>query len=651
MAIKVYNKGDNHRTEGPRRWWKEDEASVASALTAVAISIEFSTWRERYMGFVCSRLMTGRGIPGAYSCSLGNRTGRVAQSTWGAIFNPPALNGVASAADVLMNKIYKNRPFIEWIAPRSDFKTRCATKAATEWVDAVFDELQVWKIVELCGLDCMTYPASFAKVCEGSDGKPDIIRVLDEEILLMPDDAGGYGNPRSLIQRVFVNRDDAIAKYAVGEDADHIREQLENAAGVSPGFYKSPIQYDDTLGLVEGWRLPSPDGKERGRRVLAIDNVLLQDEEWTRDHFPFAKLVFSLVSNSWKGQSLAEIALPLQRELERIVTTIAECERRNAWPRWAYTTASQGNPEMFAGPGFIVTTGDMPQALDQPAVPKELYQSRDAIEARLYKRLGISEAQTSGTVPGGLNSGVAVLAYNQVDDSRHVATAQRQEDFVTDIARLLIEQAEESDFRVKVNGKMQGWRDIGISMKKAKAQAFPMSRLPTMPAARLQTIENRYNEGTITRQTKMRLQDVPDTQGFEDLFASSEDYIYKTLDQLVYDGKYIPPLPYSNLQQALALAQARFLQESKYGTPVDRLMLLSQYISALLELVSPPPAPSPQGPMMPPGGPPIPPGPLAPGPGPVGPPRDQIPPQAPPGPPMGPPAGPPPMPGPPPSGP
>jgi hypothetical protein len=643
----VYKKGER-QIQGPRRWWKEPEGTVAASLTAVAISIEFATWRERYMGFICSRLMTGRGIPGTYACSLGSRTGRVAQSTWGAVFNPPALNGIASAADVLMNKIYKNRPFIEWIAPRSDFKTRCATQAATEWVDALFDQLNLWNIIELCGLDCMTYPAAFVKVTEGQDGLPEVTRVLEEEILLMPDDAGGYGNPRSLIQRVFVNRDDAIARYAIGIDADHIREQLENAAGVNPGFYNSPIQYDDTLGLVEGWRLPSPDGKEPGRRVLAIDNVLLADEVWERDHFPFAKLVFGLVSNSWKGQALAEIALPLQRELERIVTTIAECERRNAWPRWAYTTASQVKPEMFAGPGFVVTTGDIPVALGGEAVSKELYQSRDAIEARLYKRLGISEAQTGGTVPGGLNSGVAVLAYNQVDDSRHVATAQRQEDFVTQIAKLLIEQAEESNFKVKVNGQMKGWHDIGISMRKAKAQAFPMSRLPTMPAARLQTIENWYNEGTITRQTKMRLQDVPDTQGFEDLFTSSEDYIYKTLDQIVFDGKYVPPLPYSNLQQALALAQARFLQESKFGTPVDRLMLLSQYISALLELVTPE---TPPGPPLPPGAPPVGPQPGAPMPppggpgvGPIAPAVNQIPMQPPPGAPMGPPAGPPPAP-------
>lgn len=612
----------------PMHWWTKpvvgigETSRAASALVSTAEAIEYYGWRDRYTSFICAQMMTGRGIPSSFGCTLSERSSREMKSTWSALFNPPALNMVAISADVLKNKIYKNRPFLEWIPEAGKFKARLAAKDITGFTDALFAKLKVWPIIEQCGDDAMTYPAAFVKVSstpaipgwkgKKSERKIRIERVLAEEILLTPEEAGSFCAPRSMIQRVFVNREEAIYMYGRNKDGsfnEEVCRRLRNAPGVYPGFFDAGLQHKNIVALVEGWRLPFPDGKP-GRHILAVGNIVLVDEEWERDRFPFAKMVFLDNGSSYMGQSLAEVTLPIQREIDRVSMTIAELERRNAWPRWAYSVSSKISPEMFAGPGFIVSAdGSFPQLLAGAAVPKELYAERQQLKQDALQRNGISQNQSSGEKPEGLSSGIAILANIQIDDSRHVSTMQKQEDFVMDIGELIIDECESVNPRVELaSGRELSWRDVADARKMARCRAFPMSRLPTLPSARAQQIQNWYDDGTIDRQQKAKLENMPDTQGFINLYKSSDDWIEWTLDTIVSSGKFSPPSPFASKKKQVEASQARFLYEATQETPDDRLMLLMQFNAAALELPEPAGAPPPGGPPMPGQG--------APGPGP-----------------------------------
>lgn len=579
----------------PLRWWGAQGDRGAAALTAAAEWIEVSTWRERYMAFVCSRLMTGRGMTPSFGARMSERSNRLASSTWSATFNPPALNVVATSADVMLNKVFKNRPWLEWTPNRGDFKSKMNAKGITEYIDAIFHMCNAWPLIELCGIDCMSFGTGLVKVGRSVDAKSiELTRVLQEEILLMPEDQGSFAFPRSLIQRVFVNRDDAINKWGTykGSDpdkrakAENIARKLKGAQRVYPGFYDAAIQYKDIVALCEGWRLPFPDGTP-GRRILAIDNVCLEDEKYTRKRFPFAKLIYQPLSNSWLGQGLAEVTLPLQREIDRVSTVIAEIERRDAWPRYAVESGSQVNPESFNGPGIVTYSQTAPIPLRGSGGAKDLYGERQTLIQTAFQRNGISPQQSTGEKPSGLSSGVAILAFNQLDDSRHVAISQRLEDFVDDIGSLILDEAEEMNPTVYVAGKNTvSWKDVGIERRRGKLKSFPMSRLPTLPSARLQQIENWFADGTITKATKLRLENVPDTQGYIDMATASENMVLTQIDTMIETGKYDPPIPYTDLASALQMAQSRYQQEYVDKTPPDRLRLLMRYIAQLRQMIS-----------------------------------------------------------------
>jgi hypothetical protein len=601
----------------PLHWWtairmtgKEATASKAAAmLSAAAEMIEWHTWRDRYAAFVCAQLMTGRAIPSAFGCSLSDRSSRAMRSTWSALFNPPALNVVALCGDVLRNKIFKNRPFLDWLPERGNFEAKWASKEMTFFTDSVFSRTKVWPMVEQAGDDCMTYKSAFAKVSViSANGKKDVSlqRVLDEEILLTPEEAGAFTPPRSMIQRAFANREDAICTYGYdrnGKELPDVKRAIERAPGVKAGFYDAGLDYAHVVPLIEGWRLPFPNGAP-GRHVLAIGNVALVDEDWKRPRFPFAKLNYLDVGSSWTGQSLAEITMPIQREIDRLTMVIAECQRRNAWPRWSYTVSSKIMPDMFEGPGCIPTAdGSFPQLLKQDAVAPELYRQLDTMIQRAMQRNGISGNSASGERNAGLSSGIAIMADIQIDDARHVSTMQRQEDFVMDIGELVIDACEEAKLPVELpGGRKMPWDEVEKARKICRARAFPMSRLPTLPAARAQQVQNWYDDGTIDRQQKAKLENMPDKQGFIDAYTASDDWIEHTLDKIVKSGKYHPPLPYADQKRMLSMAQARWMQEAIGGTPDDRLQLISLFIMQVLEMPAPSQgAPGPGGPM--PGGP------------------------------------------------
>jgi len=578
----------------PDRWFSASKELVGGKLTAQAKQIELSNWSTAsYLEFVCARYLTGRNPGGSFGYSMTTHAGRAATDIQTAQYGAPSLNAIGVCADVFQNKVFKNQPWLVYMPTvKGSWKDRQQCKALGEYVDAAFDQLKIYDEAQLCGTDSMMYRSAFIGVGPGLDGKSlKVERILSQEILLTGGDSGSYNKPRSAIRRVFCNRKDLVNAYAHGDKADEIKQAILHAPGVFGGYLPSKIDYNEICALCAGYLLPLPDGTP-GRYVLAVGDCALDDKPWTRDHFPWAKFDFNVLSNEYMGQSMTEILLKLQRSVDYCESAIQECIQRNAWPRWGIESSSAVDTDQFAGPGFIDYTGTAPIEM-VGKVPQELITERDTKIGQVFARVGISQGAAQGEKPEGLSSGLSILAWNQVDDSRHVDLAQRYESFIEEIGMLIVETCAEIKPTFKVDGKnVLSWDDSWQNFNKFKIKSFPLSRLPQTIAGKLQQIDNWYQNGTITRQQKLRLEGMPDTVGFVDLQTSSEEWVDKTLDTIL-DSHYVPPLPYINATQALADAQARFMYESIWETEPKRMMRLAKFISALKEQAKSQPTPTP----------------------------------------------------------
>lgn len=572
------------------------DAEIALRVVAKATSIERWGWSNRYASLVYSRYMSGRSNVGAYAYSMNARPYSVSLAVDGATWRPPAYNAIATCGDVYATRIFKNRPFID-VVPLAEggFKGRIRAKRMTKFSDAVFEATKFWETAEVIGADAMEQGCGVVKV-HGDPNKKNsvaISRVLADE-LLVDDSEALYGEPHSMLQRVFMHKRDLMAMYG---KTDAARAAIKNAQTVSPAFGPTDRSYSQIVALIEGWSKPLADGTP-GKHVLVIPGFTLLNEKWTRRWFPFAVLRFKPLTTNYKGQGLVEQLLPLQAELDRCMASNSESNERVGYPRVLVETGSQVGVESLAGlPGGVITyTQTKPEFTTPPSIGADNIQWFNIIEQRIFKRAGISEAAAGGVKPQGLNSGAAIMAWAQIDDTRHVDLSQRFESWVTDVAYLVFAVAE--DVKPKVvspgrNGQLIDWEECRLTFDPDdltssffRARAFAMSRLPQTVAGREQQISDWLANGQITKEQAMRAGLVPDTEALGDLSSAVQDAIEYQLDCVIDEGKFQAPNPFGDLALTLATAQSRYLRESTLDTPKDRLRLLLQFIQCTSDLIS-----------------------------------------------------------------
>jgi hypothetical protein len=105
----------------------------------------------------------------------------------------------------------------------------------------------------------------------------------------------------------------------------------------------------------------------------------------------------------------------------------------------------------------------------------------------------------------------------------------------------------------------------------------------------------------------MRLEQVPDTDGFLDLVNAAENNVFGAVECMVEENVFVPAEPFGDLHAALEIAQSLYMQEKNQKTPQDRLDHILRYIAQLQEMIeeatpAPTAAPAPFG-VQPPAGP------------------------------------------------
>lgn len=581
------------------RWYDEDEGGVGPAMASAAQNIEKYSWHRRLLGLVCTRYMTGREISTLYAYSMARRPASLTNRLRAVDWSPPTDNVIATINDVYRARIWKQHPFVLVVPIAGNFKAYLKSIQLSRFCDAVFYETNFWDTFEWCGDDCVSVGDCFVKVHESMTEKKKIAitRVLPDEILVNEEEAL-YGNPRSLIQRCFLHREELISKYGTTPE---LRDKIWHAPGAFPGLYWGDMNAQDVVPFLEGYHLKGfnrvTDKEDEGRRVVSINNVVLDDDKWTKNHFPFAHLKFSRLPSGYFSQGLVEQLLPYQSELNRYDEADWENQRRISWPRVLNPVGSQVSADSLVGSSggiinYVPVAGNRPEFIFPQATSPAAEARRARIKESAYLRARISTSTAQAEKPAGLNSGTAIMAWATIEDTAHVDLGQRAEKFVTDIADLVFELAEEIEPVVKLPGTQVQeikWSDAKLSRDSYHARAFPMSSLPQLPAARQQKIANWFANGDITKQIKMRLEQVPDVDGYQDLANGGLDDVFSTLDEIIEKGAdgYQPPEPFQDLNTAIQVAQSYYLHwRSRKVVPQDHLDLLLQWIMQCDELLA-----------------------------------------------------------------
>lgn len=595
-------------------------------------------------------------------------------------------NELQNTIETLWAGIYKNKVVPACSVSDADWDEWDRAKSYSRWLEGAFDAAKVYEeAFPQAGICQFVHGTGIVRVGykESSYGDKDCAEVtawsVNPRMVLVDRMEAKHGKPRSVFFKDHIDRYVLWDTYSCDDegfykDATYRCDGIDKCTGNDdPDLMVQSTARCDMLTVREAFHLPSGPNSEDGRHVIWIRGCTLLDEPFTWDTFPCVRIQFGCPMEGWYGESAVKRLAPTQRLLDKLNIKIDQAQDVMGVPRILLGNGGEGVKTQHIDdyPGAILAVpGDVNQVRDwnaQCATP-ELYGDRDSAPGKMRSLLGVSDFSTDGSLPAKLRevSGPSLERMLDQTNSKHAMTHGAYENAVVALAELFARQAEElqeKGYDVVVKGpgttddsiEELSFKDICVDRRRMKLRVQPMSQFPQTFAGKVDAIEKmKQADVPLDPRTAMRMLEVPDPEGANDMLVSDEAIIMKNLTHMSKTGDYLPPMPFDNLDLIVKLT-TQYINRYRVrkNADYDRIGLLAQYIDDAVQLkkglggANPSAPPTVQGslgmgpvqgapmggpPMgpegMPPGGPPTgmpPPGPMAAPPGPPGPPIPQPP--------------------------
>lgn len=498
--------------------------------------------------------------------------------------NRVTYNVIKSCVDTVASKIAKSKPRPIFLTTDGNYEQQQRAKKMTKYLDGAFDMAEVYPHAQRMFVDGCVFGLGILKVYKDvENAKVCVDRVFPIE-LIIDDGEGIYGYPRQMHQEKYISRDVVLGMF--GEDEEKRNKILSCSTGTQGDW--SQYSSADMLTVIESWHLKAyKDGK--GKHVISINNCTLLEEEYDKDWFPFVIYRWNQKLLGFYGTGLAEELTGIQVEINRMLRTIQMANHLVAAPRVLIEDGSKVNSNHINNEvgSIIKYHGTPPQFVTPSIMPAEYYMHLENLVKKSYEITGVSQLSASQKKPSGIDSGVALREYQDIESERFMLTAMNYENCFLDIASKFMTLSKElfeenPNLAVKVN-LGQGldrlkWKEVQMEEDEYVIRMFPTSLLPTQPQARLQKVQEYIQAGWIDKENAMELLDFPDDTAFTNIATSSLKIIKKMIFMMLNEGKYQSPEPYMDLVKAKTVCQLWYLEARTTEVKDDRLELLRRFM-------------------------------------------------------------------------
>lgn len=513
----------------------------------------------------------------------------------------PTMNVVQSCIDTLTSRVTQSRPRPIFLTDNGDYKERTLAKQMNGFIQGELYQTKAYELGSLALRDAEVLGTGCLKVFETQDDKVGLERVLETELLVDPNDSL-YGYPRQLFQLKLVDRS------VLAEIHSEYKSDIAKAEQAFPDNGGDTARtVSDQVMIVEAWHLPSGKDAGDGRHTIACSSgVIFDDKDWQKDKFPFAFLPYSPRILGFWGQGLPEQLMGTQIEINKLLMTISQAINLVGVPRVFVEDGSKVvKAHLNNQVGSIVTyQGTKPVYEVAPCVPQELYAQLQRLVDYAYQQSGVSALAAAAQKPAGLNSGEAIRNYDDLQSDRFSSLVRRYDNFYVDLTYLITDTAKDIAERTgsyqTVYPNKNGTKEIDLpNIDRLKdpfvIQCYDASSLPKDPAGRLQKVTEMMQSGLISPQEGRRLLDYPDIEQVDKLATAAEERILQILDEIVESGKYTPPDPFMDRQQAITLVTQYYNLYGSAKLEEKKLALFRQFFTQIMALnqAAQPPMPAP----------------------------------------------------------
>jgi hypothetical protein len=499
------------------------------------------------------------------------------------------LNVVQIMIDTLASRVGSNEPRPYFLTDEGNHKQQEQAKKLNKFVHGQFHKSKTYeKSMKAFLLAGVQGTGILKHYKEGQAIKSDW--VVPDEIFVDQREAM-YGSPKSLFQCRYVAREVLIAKYP------NFKEQIEEI-----DYSPFDVVGDDTLSnmvkIIESWHLRSGENSTDGKHVISIKDIVLFEEEYEKDRFPFSFYrVFDNILGFY-GRGIAEALAPIQMEINKTIKRISKCLHYMSVPRvYVERGAKIVEGHINNDVGSIVEYDGRPPIFGvAQSVSPELANHLENLYRKAFEVVGLSQLTAQSMKPAGLNSGKALREYNDIETERFKRIAKAWEAFHLDIADHYIDLAQEiseehKDYAVlaidKAGTSRIKWKDVNLSRDAYVMQSYPTSMLPKNPSGRLEYAQELLQAGFIGQEEGLALLDFPDIQAATNLKTSNYKMANKIINGFI-DGKFIEPDIYHQNALMMPFIQQALVYYETMNLPEENLDLFRMWIDQALLLINPP---------------------------------------------------------------
>ena len=458
-------------------------------------------------------------------------------------------NVVVEICDSMLAEVGKARPKIKPVCHGASWNARRNAKKLDKFLWGEFVRNDIYEIAkgvlldaEVCGFGCI-------KVVMDDNDRLKLEKVFPDEILVDQQEVATLGMLKTVYRRRALPLEVVAATWDVPE------EKLTPISGIYNVNYR-------TLGssyVIVGEAIKLPSKGCPGRRVVAVQGLILEDEEWDNDWFPYVFFHYNRPLVGFYAQSLVELIIPDQIRLNEINEVIEEAQRLFCGGR---VFVQHGSKVSSAAIDNIVGkviyyTGVKPEAVTWPAVSGELYNERDRLKMNAYSKVGLNQSASSGQLPAAarLDSSPAVRELNSVQDSRLADITQRYEKFFVQVATTMINVIRTSGVNPETTWFSGGkrtrsekivWSEMKLDDMSYTMTLEPASSFSMTPSAIRDDLESKLLNQQISLAEYQKQLSVYDPDSATNLLAASAENLDMTQEKLE-DGIAVMPDTHQDL--------------------------------------------------------------------------------------------------------
>lgn len=425
-------------------------------------------------------------------------------------------NVIRSCIDTLGSKIASQKvtPFFNTV--NGTFREIQVVKAAQQFFDILYDELNVNKVVVQAFVDsCIT---DRGIIYVNKDNK-NIERIQPWQF---------FFDPR---------------EYAYGQLTHCAFKKTDYPASLLTE--KTDLQ---TVTLHEYWSI-----KEHIHATYIEELNKVSFDKWNANILPFAILRWSNPVKASSSTCVVDLLFGIQKQINYLLSQIKDASKSSFGIKYIVPTDSDvkinrlnnSNGEVIEYTPQMTPNGVMPVQPITPAfMDGQWFTALQQFKQDAYEMVGISQLSAMSQKPSGLNTGVGLQTMEDIESDRFETQLNSVIRVYVDIAKICMEVFDPLE-EVLPSSIYRGhitWKDITEARNLMSIQFSSLDKISKDPVVKQQIISQWVNSGYISRAHAMQLMEVPDdTRGYS-LMNNSLNAVMSVIDDCVEKDIYDVPI-------------------------------------------------------------------------------------------------------------